>query len=270
MALLKVGMIGYGAIGKDVARYIREKKAGEAELTALLVRSKEKYKELEEEGYLICDDEQSFFQLGLDVIIENAGHEAVYQYAEKSLSTGSDFVVVSVGAFADVQLLDRVQKTAEQHKTRLILPSAAIAGLDRVAASMFNTIDEVKLVTRKPPNAWRGTIAEDKVDLDTVTEPVCIYKGNARESSKLFPESTNVSAALSLAGIGFDETKVEVYVDPSLKKNTHQIIVKGFFGEVEINVQNTPSADNPKSGYIVAMSICKALKNLTSPILIGI
>lgn len=268
--MLKVGMIGYGAIGKDVARYIREKKAGDVELTALLVRSKEKYKALEDEGYIICDEEQTFFRLGLDVVIENAGHEAIYQYAEKALSSGSDFVVVSVGAFADSQLLERVQQAAEHHNRRLILPSAAIAGLDRIAASMLNELDEVKLVTRKPPNAWRGTIAEEKVNLDTVAEPVCIYKGNARESSKLFPESTNVSAALSLAGVGFDDTKVEVYVDPHLQKNTHQIIAKGYFGEVEINVQNTPSADNPKSGYIVAMSICKALKNLTSPILIGI
>jgi aspartate dehydrogenase len=268
--MLKVGMIGYGAIGKDAARYIKEKKAGDAELTALLVRSKEKYKALEQEGYTVCDDEQAFFRLGLDVIIENAGHEAVYQYGEKALTAGSDLMVVSVGAFADPQLLEQVQKAAEKHKRRLILPSAAIAGLDRIAAAMLGTLDEVKLVTRKPPNAWRGTIAESKVALDSVTEPVCIYNGSARESSKLFPESTNVSAALSLAGIGFDDTKVEVYVDPRLQRNTHQIIAKGQFGEVEIQVQNTPSADNPKSGCIVAMSICKALKNLTSPILIGI
>jgi aspartate dehydrogenase len=268
--MLKVGLIGYGAIGKDVARYIKEKKAGDVELTAILIRNKEKYKILEEEGYIVCDNDKEFFDLGLDIIVENAGHEAVYRYAEKSLKAGSHFVVVSVGAFADPELLHRVQQAAEQHKRQLILPSGAIAGLDRIAAAMFHTLDEVKLVTRKPPQAWYGTIAEEMVNLDTVLEPVCIYKGNARESSKLFPDSTNVSAALSLAGVGFDNTMVEVYVDPHLKKNTHQIIAKGYFGEVEIHVQNTPSADNPKSGYIVAMSICKTLKNLTSPIVVGI
>jgi aspartate dehydrogenase len=61
-----------------------------------------------------------------------------------------------------------------------------------------------------------------------------------------------------------------VYVDPTISHNSHQIVAKGYFGEVEICVQNTPSAANPKTGYIVAMSICKVLKNFSSPLVIGL
>jgi aspartate dehydrogenase len=267
--MLRVGLIGYGAIGQDVAKYIQTGKVENVQLNGILVRNKEKYQSPNAECS-ICDQEQEFFDLDLDVIVESAGHEAVYQYAERSLESGSHFMTVSVGAFSDQSLLDRVEKAAKKNQKKLILPSAAIAGLDRIASSVFEDLDEIILITRKPPAAWKGTIAEEKVDLESVKEPTLIYEGTARESAKLFPQSTNVSAALSLAGIGFDQTKVQVFVDPSVTNNTHQIIAKGYFGEVEINVQNTPSKANPKSGYIVAMSICKVLQNLTSPIVVGI
>ena len=268
--MLKVGLIGYGAIGKDVVSYINEGKVEGAEVCAILVRNSEQYEELEDERFLVTDSEESFFSSGLDVIIECAGHDAVYQYAVKALSTGSHFITVSVGAFSDGELYDDVTAAAREYGRKLILPSAAIGGLDRIAASSIHELDEVKLVTRKPPSAWRGTYAEEKVDLDTIEKEFTIYEGTARESAKLFPQSTNVSAALSIAGLGFDQTKVQVLVDPDVTHNTHQIIAKGYFGEVELTIQNTPSAENPKSGYIVAMSICKALNNLTSPIIIGI
>lgn len=268
--MLKIGLIGFGAIGKEVARYITEKKAGDVQLHAILVRTKEKYRNDKEPSVLICDDPAEFFALGLDIVIENAGHEAVYQYARKSLEAGSHFIVVSVGALADENMLQSLEKTAAQSNRKLIFPSAAIAGLDRIAAATMEEIEEITLVTSKPPNAWRGTIAEDLVDLETIKEPDCIYEGTAKESAKMFPESTNVSASLALAGVGFDRTKVKVYVDPTLTRNTHQIFAKGYFGELEIRVQNTPSEANPKTGWIVAMSICKVLKNFTSPLVIGL
>jgi len=268
MYVLTIGLIGFGAIGQDIVKYINEGKAGDVLLKAVLVRRKDQY-----ESYIsdfFYNNEETFFGLGLDIIIEAAGHEAVYKYGKKALSTSSDFIISSVGALADDALLAELETTAKLTDSKIIIPSAAIAGLDRVGASILQGVDEVKLVTRKPPSAWRGTIAEEKVDLDTVKEPICIYNGVARESSKLFPESTNVSATLSLAGIGFDKTKVQVYVDPSITSNTHQIFVKGFFGEMEVKVQNIPSSTNPKTGYIVAMSICNTLKNRTASIVVGI
>ncbi|MFD2924842.1 aspartate dehydrogenase [Halobacillus naozhouensis] len=267
--MLKIGLIGYGAIGKDVLEYIKEHKVKGVIVSSILVRNKGKY---EGSGafHLMTDNEKTFFLNDYDVIIECAGHEAVYQYAVRALSSGSHFITVSVGAFSDTKLLEDVRHSAHTHNQKLILPSAAIGGLDRIAASTIHNIDEVKLVTRKPPEAWRGTIAEEKVNLDNVLEPSVIYEGTAKESAKLFPQSTNVSAALSLAGVGFEKTKIQVLVDPEVTSNTHQIVAKGYFGEVELTIKNTPSAENPKSGYIVAMSICKVLKDFTSPIVIGI
>lgn len=266
--MLRVGLIGFGAIGKDVVRYIQQNKAGDVQLKGILVRNKRKYPG-EFAPYLYeCEDD--FFSLGLDVVIESAGHQAVRDYCFKAFEAGCDFITVSVGAFADEELLARMESAAKEYQQQLILPSAAIAGLDRIAAAALQSIEDVTLITRKPLQAWKGTIAEDIVNLNELEAPALIYKGTAREAAKMFPESTNVSAALSIAGVGFERTTVEVYADPSISNNTHQIVANGFFGKVSFEIENTPSADNPKTGYIVAMSICKVLRNLSSPIVIGV
>lgn len=266
--MTRVGLIGYGTAGQDVAEAILAGQAGDSRLVAVLVRDAAKYAAPELAGCL-TDDEGTFFASRPDVVVETAGHEAVRRYAQRALAQGSDFMVVSVGAFCDPALLDAVTATARGQGRRLIVPSAAIAGLDRIAAAAQGPLENVTLTTRKPVKAWRGTFAEEVVDLDRVDKPTVIFEGNARESSRIFPESVNVSAALSLAGLGFEATAVRVLVDPTIEKNVHEVTARGLFGAVRVEVQNTPSPTNPKTGYIVAMSVSRALKNLTAPVVIG-
>jgi aspartate dehydrogenase len=268
--MLKVGIIGYGTLGRSISDLIASKQAGDVELTAILVRKPLNSTESAPENCTITTDESVFFNQNLDIIIEAAGHHALQLYGEKALSSGSNLIILSVGALANIDFYESLLETATLHQKQLIIPSAAIAGLDRVAAGVLGEINEIRLITRKPPKSWYGTIAEDKVNLETIKEPYCIFDGNARDAAKLFPENVNVSAALSLAGIGFEDTTVQVYVDPTIDKNTHTIVAKGFFGKVEISVQNNPFIQNPKSSPIVSMSVAKVLRNLTSSLVIGV
>jgi aspartate dehydrogenase len=266
--MLKIGIIGFGAIGRDVAKYIVEGHAGKVQLGGILVRSCSKIDSaLPPE--LFYDQSEAFFKTGFDVVVEGASHEAVRMYAERVLSSGSDLMISSVGAFADDELYQRVLSAAEQHGQRLIVPSCAIGGLDRIAAGAVGPMDHVTLISRKPPKAWYGTIVEEQMDLENIKEATCVFEGPATESARLFPQSVNVSAALSLAGIGMDRTTVKVYVDPTITQNSHEITAAGRFGEISLKILNTPS-HNPKTGWIVAMSIAKALKNLSTPLMIGI
>jgi aspartate dehydrogenase len=186
------------------------------------------------------------------------------------LEAGADLILVSVGALGDDKLREKLFMTARSRGRRIIVPSAAIGGLDRIAAAGVGGLEEVTLTTRKPPAAWYGTPVESQVDLSNLTEPYCAFEDAARESALLFPESVNVSAALSLAGIGFDATKVKVYADPGIRHNTHEIEALGRFGRLKLHIQNAPSAKNPKTGSIVAMSVVKVLRDLTSPFIIGV
>ncbi|MDD9266967.1 aspartate dehydrogenase [Paenibacillus sp. GCM10023248] len=268
--MLRVGIIGYGTIGQDVAHAIVQGNAGAVQLKAILVRDEAKYQEAGSLATVMTSSEEVFFAQDLDVVVESAGHGAVVRYGEKVLESGADLILVSVGALADESLQRDIMNKARETGRRVLVPSAAIGGLDRIAAGSVGPMDEVTLVTRKPPKAWKGTIIEQQVNLAELSEPYCAFDGVARDSARLFPESVNVSAALSLAGVGFDRTKVKVFVDPHISHNTHEIEAKGKFGQIRLQISNTPSAGNPKTGYIVAMSVIKALRDLTSPFVIGI
>ncbi|MEH7074643.1 aspartate dehydrogenase [Neobacillus drentensis] len=265
--MLKAGIIGYGTLGKSISKLIESGQAGDVVLQAILVRTPV------ENSHVQCKvttNPEEFFNENMDIIIEAAGHHALQLYGESALSSGSDLVILSVGALADRIFYEALQATAAKYNQQMIIPSAAIAGLDRIAAGVMGEIEEITLITRKPPKSWYGTIAEKKVNLETIIDPVCIYEGNARNAAKLFPQNVNVSAALSLAGIGFDQTKVQVYVDPTIEMNTHTIVAKGYFGQMETTIQNNPFMENPKSSPIVSMSVAKVLKNLTSSVVIGV
>lgn len=270
LIMLKAGIIGYGTIGKGIAQLIQTQQAGEIELKSILVRNPQRIDEISQHQYSITNDEEFFFNQDLDIVIEAAGHHALQLYGKKALASGCHLIVISVGALAEVECLETLQKAAQENNKQILIPSAAIGGLDRIAAGALGEIEGITLITRKPVKSWYGTIAEEKVNLETITEPYCIFEGNARNAAKLFPENVNVSATLSLAGIGFEKTNVQVYVDPTIKRNIHTIKAKGYFGEIEISVQNEPYKQNPKSSPIVAMSVAKVLKNLTSSIVIGV
>jgi predicted dinucleotide-utilizing enzyme len=94
-----------------------------------------------------------------------------------------------------------------------------------------------------------------------------IFSGKAHECIKAFPKNVNVSVAMGLAA-GRD-TDVELWVDPTVDRNMHELIIEGDFGETCIRVTNVPSPDNPATSYLAALSILTLLKNLDDPIVVG-
>ncbi len=73
-----------------------------------------------------------------------------------------------------------------------------------------------------------------------------MLKGPASQAVRGFPDNLNVSAALSLAGIGPGPTEVAILADPDLERNCHDIDVAGEFGELKVHIENIPG-ENPKN-----------------------
>ena len=151
------------------------------------------------------------------------------------------------------------------------VPSGAIAGLDGVASAAAGRVDSVTMVTRKPPDAFRGApgVAKAAIDIDAVDAPVKVFDGPVREACRLFPANVNVSAALSMAGIGADKTTIRIYADPTVIHNTHEIVVKGEFGRLSVGIENVSTASNPRTGVLSALSVVAALKRITSGTRVG-
>lgn len=275
MSARKVAIIGCGVIGDILAKSIDEGSAGDTELRALFDLEKEQAEELEKElsiSPLVADSVMDILEdEDVDVVVESASQKAVSQYSADILESGKDLLVLSVGAFSDEELFKEVRESAERAGKKVYLPSGAILGLDGIQAAEIAGFEKAVLTTRKPSETLLTTkfVKENDIELSDLSEPEVIFEGSASEAVKAFPGSVNVAASLSLAGAGFQETKVKIIADPNLEQNVHKIDIKGDAGEFSTEARNFPSPENPKTSYLAALSAVLTLKNLTDPVQIG-
>jgi aspartate dehydrogenase len=172
--------------------------------------------------------------------------------------------MVSVGALADPELEAELLEAARDGNARIRIASGAVGALDAIRAASLGGIDSVTHTTRKPARALLPP--QQAAELSGPRE---IFAGSARAAALRFPESVNVVAAVSLAGIGFDRTTARVIADPDICTNQHEIRAQGQFGSLCFQINNVPSDANPKTGRIVAMSIVAQLLQRTSSFIIG-
>jgi len=151
------------------------------------------------------------------------------------------------------------------------LPSGAICGIDGIKSASVAGIDEITIETTKPPIGLEEVryVTKQGIDFSKLKEPVVVFHGAAKEAVTHFPKNVNIAACVSLAGIGFDKTKVKIIVDPAATRNQHRIVCRGRFGEFKCEVRNMPSMSNPKTSYLAALSAIATFKNVVSGVWIG-
>jgi aspartate dehydrogenase len=179
--------------------------------------------------------------------------------------------VLSAGALADDALRAAAEQAARRSGALLYVPSGGIGGLDALKAACVAGVDSVSIRVAKPPAAWKNIAYVEalRVDLDAMREPRVLFEGPAREGVPHFPQNVNIAAVLSLAGIGFDRTRLEVIADPALRRNTHTIRVSGKSGNFTVVLENVPSPDNPKTAWLACYSALAALQSLSSGVRYG-
>src|SRR2546423_15425513 len=87
------------------------------------------------------DDLGEMLSLKPDLVIECAGQGAVAQYAEGVSAAGVDLMTISMGAFADAALFERVKAAAQKAGAQIIIPAGAVGALDVLAAVRHEGID---------------------------------------------------------------------------------------------------------------------------------
>ena len=194
------------------------------------------------------------------VVVEAAGHAAVAEFVPAVLEAGVPVVLASIGALAEESLHTRLVAAARKGGTRLLLPSGAIGGIDYLEAARRAGSLRVCYRSRKPPAAWSKELAERGIRLDGLNSELMLFKGSAREAALLFPKNLNVAVTLALAGVGIDATEVEVVADPRVDANTHEIEIESNAGRSRMVFENTPSAINPKTSALAALSIVRMVE----------
>ncbi len=272
---LYVAIIGCGAIGTALAKAIDKGMAGDARLVQVYdIRHDKSWKlvkKLRSRPKIATGVHEIYADEEIDIVIEAASQLAVEQYALDVLNSKKDLMVMSVGAFSDQKLLNSVRKAADRNDRRVFIPSGAILGIDGIKAAAIGKIRRVILTTSKPPAAlaYGEYLKKRRINLKNLKKPRLIFDGPARKAVKAFPASVNVAATLSLAGIGFDKTRVRIIADPKLKRNVHEIIIHGKSGELVTIAKNLPFPDSRKTSYLAALSAVRTLKNLSEAVRIG-
>jgi aspartate dehydrogenase len=262
-----VGVVGLGAIGRQVCRALDEGIPG-LRLAAGLARDHDRG------GRFLAGLRSSPPLLPLedlvaasDVVVEASTQAHLQEIAPRALGAGRDLVVLSCGG-----LLGRTDwvKLAQANGCRILVPSGAIAGLDGVKGARVGEVTSVTMETRKPPRGLAGApfIDERKIDLDAITAETLIFEGPATEACRAFPANVNVLAALSLAGIGPELTRIRIFAVPGLARNVHRVTVQGEFGRLTVEIENVPS-ENPRTGKLSYLSTIALLRDLGASLRVG-
>ncbi len=264
----RVGVAGFGTIGAAVGRRLVAGMEG-LEFAAVTSGGREKAQAaLAAMGASVpIVSPQELAEL-CDIIVECAPTAAFMAIATPAMLAGRQMVTVSAAALIEHM---EIVETAKASGGRIIMATGALLGLDAVRAAAKGEIYSVTMITRKPPKSLKGAPYLDVlgVEVMALTEATKLFDGSAREGARGFPANVNVAAALALAGIGPDRTRLQIWADPTLERNTHTIRIDADSARFEMTIENVPSLEKPGTGRITALSMIAALEGLTAPLKVG-
>ncbi len=265
--MLRVAFIGWGAINSRVGALLAERGAA-VEIVGIATIDTPEARALMPADIPFLGTGEQLALLRPDLVVEAAGRGAIEMWAETALSCCRRFISASTSAYCDDAFTAHMTELATRHGAQIIIPPGAIGAIDAIRAAAILPLDDVLHVIAKPPLAWRGTRAEQLLDLASVVERTRFFTGSAREAASTYPQNANATATTALAGIGLDLTRVELFADPSLTRNLHRISARGAFGELTIELANVPLATNPKSSELTALSLVRLIENEVRPLVL--
>jgi aspartate dehydrogenase len=267
---MKVGLAGFGNVGRELAKRLGAGVIPEMQLVAVSARDLAKAgaaaKALSPPPRVVPMADLP----GLcDVVVECATADSFPEIARAVLGAGKMLICVSAGG---VPSCPELTELARKHGGRVRVASGAMPGLDIIRCAAEGTIRKVHLTSRIKPSS----MAHEQYVLDRghdfakqlPTAPIKIFEGTAGEAAGHFPRHFNVAVSLSLAGIGFDRTTVEIWIDPDIAGAIHQVELDGEDIGLTMTSRNRPS-ENPRTSRIVAPSIIAALRAMVAPVVSG-
>jgi aspartate dehydrogenase len=264
--LKRIALIGCGGIALDIVTAVKRRPLEiPLQITGALARPAT----LEEacvrlNGVTVSCDIKAILAPGVDLVVEVASQAAVREYGDTILRSGVDLMIVSVGALADEVLLTRLKDAAIRGQSQIIVPPGAMGAIDILAAHRLGGLHRVVYRSIKPIAAWLGTRAVELVDLEKLVTPKVFFSGDARNATTIFPQNANVAATIALAGVGFDNTIVELVADPTTKCNRHELHFESEIGRVDTSFESIASKSNPKTSALTALSVLRSLMNQCS------
>ena len=264
-----VAVGGLGTVGFEVARRIDGGEIDGLTLSAVSARDHARARR-RMRGFRAPVDVVAAADLAgrADIVVESAPAAVFRDIAEPVVRAGKVLVAISAGALLDhADLVETARATGAQ----IVVPSGAVMGLDAVRGAAESGIASVTMITRKPPGGLAGAphLVDHGIDVDGLEVPLKVFEGSARDAARGFPANVNVAAALGLAGVGPERTRLEIWADPGVTRNTHEIRLEAETVRFRLRIENVPSEENPRTGRSVAPSVVAALRRFVAPLVVG-
>jgi aspartate dehydrogenase len=271
MRQLRVGIVGFGNVGQQVARRLAAGAIPQMVLVAICGRDLAKTRES------VANMAPNIAVMGLEdlietseVIVECAIAPALPEIATAALSRGRKLVCISAGGLVDIEGLDAL---AQQYNGHLRIANGALPALDILRATAEADIISVHLTSIVRPESLFGEEYALKKGLDFQAhypdQRVLVFQGTAREAAANFPRHMNIAISLALAGVGLDRTTLELWADPQVPGARNTLEIRSDVAEVTATIQNIPSKINKKTSAIVVPSILAALRGIVCPVVAG-
>ena len=264
---LRAVFVGWGAINMRVGALLAQRNTA-VDIVGIAALDTPKTRTAIPRGIAFLTAPRELAALRPDIVVEAAGRAAIDMWAETALAAAPAVIIASTSALCDDALLARLVDTADLHGSRIFIPSGAIGAIDALASAAVLDLNEVTHRIVKPPIAWRGTPAEALLDLENLHERAVFFSGSAREAASRYPQNANATVVTALAGVGLDNTRVELVADPAVRINGHRITAHGAFGRLEILLENNPLATNPKSSELTALSLVRLIEHQSQAIVV--
>ncbi|MDO5851364.1 MAG: aspartate dehydrogenase [Methanobacteriaceae archaeon] len=255
---MKIGIIGCGSIATIITKFAQKGKVN-VDPKFFYDVSEEKSIKLAEviNGEAVKTPKELIEKS--DLIVETASQQAAKKIIPQVLESGKDAIILSSGALLDIEFLKKIKKISKENNSQFYIPTGAISGIDAVKAASMGEISEITLTTTKPPHSLGVEVKNNN--------PKILFEGNASKAVQEFPMNVNVAAVLSLASE--KNVKVRIVADPNIQYNTHEIHVKGDFGEINTKIQNKSCSNNPKTSALAAYSTAQLLNRINDNFKIG-
>ena len=265
---MKIGVVGCGAIGAELARAVAEGRFAGLELVAVSDVDSARAQEVCRDFPLVCALSLDELVTRVDIVVQATTAATMPRIARAALEAGCDVLAMSVGGLADDPDLLAL---AERKGKRLYVPSGALAGLDGVLAAREAGLTSVSLTTTKHPKSLKGApyLEKNNISLENLPEATVIFDGTAREAISGFPSNVNVAIALSYAGIGVDKTRIRIVADPACTLTQHEVHAEGVSGVIHSVTQCTLSATNPKTSYLAVLASMAVLRSISASLKVG-
>ncbi len=258
-----VGLLGFGAIGRDLAARL----ARDGIEATVLLRPGSPSRAAVPHGTRVVATVEELLAAYPGLVVEAAGQAALAELVPGLLLAGCSVIAASSGALGEPALFERLEDSARRGGARLVVAAGALGGLDYLGALRGSGDAWVRYTSRKPPAAWRLELEAAGHDPARLPGAVLLFEGTAAEAARRYPRNLNAGLTVALAAAPAPVT-VLVVADPAVSLNTHEIEAESGLGTAFMRFANRPAPGNPKTSALTAASLAAAVRRMFEPVVI--